>query len=106
MPARFLVKLTASAESDIDDIWSFIAHDSPPNADRFLEELDKQVATLERFPERCPLIPENTLMGTAYRHLMYGEYRTIFRVSGRTVHVVRIVHGTRLLDTSLFESGG
>ena len=103
MPARFVVKLTATAESDIEDIWSSIAHDSPSNADRFLEELDRQVATLERFPERCAVIPENPLMRTDYRHLVYRGYRTIVRIAGRTILVVRIVHGSRLLETGLFE---
>ena len=42
-------------------------------------------------------------MGTAYRHLVFGDYRTIFRVSGGTVFVLRIVHGARLLDPSMFD---
>jgi plasmid stabilization system protein ParE len=67
-----------------------------------VRELEKQVDTLERFPERCPLISENALPGTTYRHLLRGDYRTIFRVSGPTVLVLRIVHGTRLLDRSMF----
>jgi plasmid stabilization system protein ParE len=104
VPAKFLVKITRVAEADLEEIWDFIAHDSPGAADRLLEELDRQVASLERFPERCPMIPENTLMGTAYRHLIYGEYRTIFRASGRTVLVLRVVHGARLLDSSMFAS--
>lgn len=104
MPARFLVKITKTAQADIEEIWSFIAQDSSNAADRFLQELDSQVTTLERFPERSPLIPENTLMGTSYRHLIYCEYRTIFRASGRTVLVLRIIHGARLLDSSMFDS--
>ena len=79
MAARFLVKITATAQADIEEIWSYIAHDDQEAADRFLDELDRQLSSLERFPERCPLIPENRLMGTAYRHLVHGEYRTIFR---------------------------
>ena len=102
MPAKFLVKITRVAEADLEEIWDFIAHDSAEAADRLLQELDRQVTSLERFPERCPMIPENTLMGTAYRHLIYGEYRTIFRASGRTVLVLRVVHGARLLDSSMF----
>lgn len=103
MPAKFLVKIARVAEADVEEIWDFIAQDSADAADRFLRELDRQVASLERFPERCPMIPENTLMGTAYRHLIYGEYRTIFRASGRTVFVMRVIHGSRLLDSSMFD---
>ena len=103
MAARFLVKITATAQADIEEIWSYIAHDDQEAADRFLDELDRQLSSLERFPERCPLIPENRLMGTAYRHLVHGEYRTIFRSFRRTVLILRIIHGARLLDSSMFD---
>lgn len=54
-------------------------------------------------PERCALIAENEILGTSYRHLLYGRYRTIFRIAGRTVVILRVIHGARLLDESLFE---
>lgn len=91
------------AETDAEAIWTFIATDNPDAADRFTQELARQLATLEHFPERCAPIAENGLMGTAYRHLVYGDYRTIFRVSGRRMFVLRIVHGARLLDSSMFD---
>jgi toxin ParE1/3/4 len=91
------------AETDADAIWTFIAKDNLEAADRFTQELARQLATLERFPERCALIAENGLMGTSYRHLVYGDYGTVFRVSGRRVFVLRIVHGARLLDSSMFD---
>ena len=103
MPAKFVVEISRTAEADAEAIWTFIAKDNPDAADRFVLELGKQVATLERFPERCALIPENDLMGTVYRHLVYGDYRTVFRVAGRRVIVLRIVHGARLMDSSMFD---
>ncbi|MBI2985788.1 MAG: type II toxin-antitoxin system RelE/ParE family toxin [Deltaproteobacteria bacterium] len=103
MPARFEVRVTKSAETDIEEIKSYIAADSPSEAIKFVLHLEKQVHTLERFPERCPLIPENELLGTRYRHLLFGEYRTIFRVSGKRVYVLRVIHGARLLDSSILE---
>jgi len=103
MPAKLVVEISRTAEADAEAIWTFIAKDNPAAADRFLLELDRQVATLERFPERCALIPENELMGTTYRHLVHGDYRTLFRVAGRRVIVVRVVHGARLLDGSMFD---
>jgi plasmid stabilization system protein ParE len=56
-------------------------------------------------PERCPSIPENDILGTEYRHMIFDDYRVVFRVSGRAVHVLRVVHGNRLLDTSYFGGG-
>ena len=102
MPAKFRVEITRTAEADADEIRRVIGRDDPDAADRFAAELERQVETLERLPQRCPLIPENTLLRTAYRHLLFGDYRTIFRVSNRTVLVLRIVHSARLLDSSMF----
>jgi plasmid stabilization system protein ParE len=104
MPARFKVRITRAAEMDIQAIWSFIAADSSANADRFILEMEKQLNALEHFPQRCPLIPENEHLGTQYRHLLYGDYRTLFRIAGKTVYVVRVIHGARLLDDSFLEN--
>jgi len=103
VPARYQIKITKSAEADIGEIWSFIAADSPTEAQKFVLQLEGQVSTLERFPERCPLIPENEVLGTRYRHLLLGQYRTVFRISGKMVYVLRVIHGARLLDTSTLE---
>jgi plasmid stabilization system protein ParE len=103
VPARFRVRITRTAERDIEEIWNFIAQNSAEEASRFIDRLEDQIATLERFPKRCALIPENEIIGTRYRHLLYGKYRSVFRVSGKTIYVLRIVHGARLLESSMFE---
>lgn len=102
MPARFIVEITPSAEADIAEIWDYIAQDSPGNAKAFILALEEQIASLEKFPERCPRIAENEILGTSYRHLIHGPYRTILRIAGSKVIILRVLHGARLLDTSLF----
>jgi toxin ParE1/3/4 len=87
MHVKFKVEITPAAERDVEEIW-----------------IEEQIDTLEQLPERCPLIPENEQLGTSYRHLLHGAYRTIFRINGKTVYILRIIHGTRLLDSSCFES--
>ncbi len=104
MPTKsFQVDITRSAEKDVEEIWTYIAIDNPNEATKFIFKLEEQVSTLKRFPFRCLLIPENAILGTENRHLLYGNYRTIFRISGKTVHVLRVIHGSRLLDASMFE---
>ncbi|MGZ8453275.1 MAG: type II toxin-antitoxin system RelE/ParE family toxin [Candidatus Binatia bacterium] len=103
MPAKFRVRIARTAERDIEEIWGFIAADSPAEADRFIRRIETHIGTLERFPERCPLIAENELLGTRYRHLLLSHYRMIYRLTGKTVFVMRMIHGARLLDARMFE---
>jgi toxin ParE1/3/4 len=103
MPAKFRVSITRAAESDIEQAWSFIAQDSPETANKFISRLEEQIETLEIFPNRCALIPENEILGTRYRHMVMVTTETVFRVARRTVYVLRVIHGARLLDTSMFE---
>ncbi len=101
MPAKFRVEVTPTAEADIEEIWSYIAEDSVENATAFILAFEDQVGTLESFAERCPLIPENEILGTRYRHLLYGNYRTIYKITGKVVIVLRVIHGARLLEMNL-----
>jgi plasmid stabilization system protein ParE len=102
MPARFQVKITRTAEGDLKEIWDYIGKDSPREAVRFITRIEQQLTTLEQYPERCPSVPENEVLGTGYRHILLGDYRTIFRISQKTVYILRIIHGSRLLDDSVF----
>ena len=103
MVGKFRVRITRTAERDLEEAWAFIAQDSFDEAEKFVRSLEEQINTLERFPERCPLIPENEMLGTRYRHLVYGNYRSVVRIAGKTVYVLRVIHGSRLLDSSIFE---
>jgi toxin ParE1/3/4 len=103
MRAKYNVEITPVAERDVEEIWNYIADDSPGNATAFIMRLEDQIDTLEQHPERCLLIPENEQLGTSYRHLLQGAYRTIFRISGKTVYILRIIHGSRLLDSTCFD---
>lgn len=98
MPAKYRVDITPAAEADIAEIWDYIAQDNPATATSFILRLEEQIGTLEHFPERCPSIPENELLGTVYRHLLHGNYRTVFKIAGTKVIIMRVLHGARLLE--------
>jgi toxin ParE1/3/4 len=103
VPKKYRVDITAAAEADTSAIWDYIAQDNLDAATAFILRLEEQIGTLERYPERCPLVPENDILGTAYRHLLFGNYRTIFKIIGARVIILRIIHGARLLDTGILE---
>src|SRR3990172_4538602 len=100
---HFRVDLTRAAQRDVESSYDFIGRDNPAAADQWLEELERQISTLERSPARCPVIPEATELGREYRHLLYGSYRTIVRIAGSRVLVVRVIHGARLLSLTILE---
>jgi plasmid stabilization system protein ParE len=103
MPTRFRVRISETAESDVDEVWRFISQDNIETATVFVLHLEERVSALEIFPARCPLITENELSGTQYRHLIEGDYRIIFRIVGRIVYVLRIIHSAQLLDVTTLE---
>ena len=103
MPRKFRVDITEAAEADVVEIWGYIVQDKPDAATAFVLRLEEQIGTLERFPERAPLVPENELLGTTYRHLLHGKYRTLFKIVGSRVIILRVLHGARLLDTEILQ---
>lgn len=103
MARRYKVKITATAERDIQSVFDYIARENPSVAAQWVEEVERQIDSLERFPERCSVIPESEELGQKYRHLIYGNYRTIFRVESPTVLILRVVHGAQLLDLRMLE---
>jgi toxin ParE1/3/4 len=101
MPKKYRVEITRSAEIDIREIYLYVSKDNELSALNLVEELKNQIKTLETFPLRCAVIPESQELGIEYRHLIYGNYRTIFKMVGSRVIIMRIVHGARLLDMEL-----
>lgn len=90
--------MTQLAQKDLEKIYDYIAADSNENAARFILELEKKVNSLGTFPERQPLIAENKYFGTDYRHLVHKKYRIIYRISKKTVYILRVIHGAKLLE--------
>ena len=93
-----------AAERDVIRIYEYIERHSPERALKWFAEIEQQAKTLSQIPKRCPVIPEADEIGVEYRHLIWGQYRSLFRIEGGTVYVVRVVHGAQLLDTATLET--
>lgn len=103
MPRRYRVEITRTAERDLAAIHAFIARDDPAAAATWLASLERNIDGLERWPLRCPVIPEAADLDVEYRHLIHAPYRTIFRIARSTVFIVRVIHGAQLLDLDILE---
>ena len=98
MKKAYKVFITENAQDDLRHIFSYIAEDSVNNAKKFVSELEDRINTLSSLPERASYIPENAFLGTEYRQLMHGKYRVIFRIDKKEIFILRVVHGSKLLD--------
>ena len=101
MTTRFRVEITASAERDVRSIRATIAADKPRAAEKWGREITRRIRSLKSMPLRHEVIPEADELGVDYRHIIFGNYRAIFRIHGNRVFILRVIHAARLLDQSI-----
>jgi plasmid stabilization system protein ParE len=100
---KFAVEISRAAARDIESIYAFIARDNPAAAEAWLDTFEAHVGSLERWPRRGAIIPESPELDVEYRHLSHAPYRTVFRIAGSKVLIVRVIHGAQLLDLRILE---
>ena len=84
---------TKPAIADLESIREYIARDSEYYAKRFIEKIIKSVEKLEKFPKIGRRVPETA---EAYiRELLFYNYRIIYKIEGKRVAILTIVHGGR-----------
>lgn len=85
------------AETDILEIWDYIAEDSMVEADRWVDRLDERFALWATQPmmgrSRDELAP-------GVRSLAFGRYVVFFEPLQDGIDVVRVLHGTRDIDAN------
>lgn len=95
----FQVDITEPALADAEDYVQFIreVRKQPEAAVRWFRGLVRAIYSLEKLPERCPVIPEQEDFSFEIRHLIYLSHRIIFRVDvdKNRVVIFRVYHGAR-----------
>jgi addiction module RelE/StbE family toxin len=87
-----------SAEKDLLSIFEWIALDSLPRAQSFLEKLDKGIGKLASHPLLGRIPRDPRLQALGYRVLVIEAYLVFYQVRGRIVQLHRVVRGSRDLD--------
>jgi len=95
---KYKVNVTFNAKTDLEHIFFYIAEDGINNAKKFILGLEEIIYSLDTMPERFALIPENIFFCTNYRQITHKKYRVIYKISGNSVFIMRVVHGAKLLD--------
>ena len=96
------VRQTAQARRDLLKIWFDIAPENPVAAERVYDRLEARVRILEQFPEAGPARPD--IADTA-RALVEPPYLILYRILPEAVQIVRVLHGARRIDSTLFSAG-
>ena len=99
----FKAFLTHDAARDLEEIYEYIyIHDSPGNAERVLDRIEKTFSSLFDSPGRGSYPKELLVLGIrSYREVFFKPYRIIYRVSGKSVHVLLVVDGRRDMQSLL-----
>ena len=86
---------TESASDDVAEIASYIARDSESYASTVVRELIAAGRSLTILAERGRVVQE--YLDPTIRQLLVRDYRVVYQDSDSTIHVLRIIHGARLL---------
>lgn len=90
------------AESDLLEIWQYIAEDNPTKADQFLDEIEATLCKLLHSPLMgC----DRSDLALALRSFVVKPYIVFYRpLEKRGIEVVRVLHGARDIQTILEEA--
>ena len=88
-----IVRLTAKAENDLEQIGDYIAQDNPKRALSFVLALRDKCLSLADAPYGFPLVTRYERHGI--RHRVYGNYLIFYRIDGDHVSVIHVLHGAR-----------
>lgn len=106
--SRFKIRITASAEDDLVDLFFYIAkHDCEKNALHVIDQLEKLILSLDENPQRGHIPPELDQKGIKdYKEVHFKPYRVIYEIIGSDVAILCCVDGRRdmqsLLERRLF----
>lgn len=86
------LKRTGRAETDLVEIWNYIALSDPGAADRLLDRLREASQMLARNPEGGT---PRTDLGSTLRFFPVGNYLLFYESEEDGIIIVRVLHGAR-----------
>ena len=85
--------ISNKAKFDIQDIFHYIATDSPQYAKETYENIDAKIQQLNYSPYIGKYVPE--LKDKYYRELIYKSYRIIYYISENKIYINSVIHSSR-----------
>ena len=95
----YRIRYAARAQRDLDAAFRWIANDAPRHAEKWQAGLLEAVERLRYFPLSGTIAPESSTFGVEVRRLLYGKghgtHKIFYTVSGKTVIILHLRHGSR-----------
>ncbi|HEX5242757.1 MAG TPA: type II toxin-antitoxin system RelE/ParE family toxin [Tepidisphaeraceae bacterium] len=104
---KYTLRIMPAADTDVDQAAAYIAEDSLDSALRFYDAVGVTFRELREHPERWPLfeLSNPRLEGLRKRAVIgFHRYIVFYRIEGRIVRVVRVLHGARDLQCILSDN--
>jgi len=98
MPKLFVIRYLPIAQEDLNNIFDWIAKDSPARALAFVDKIDKRIGALS-LSSHLGRIPRNAkLREYGYRVLILDSYLVFYVIHEKIIQIHRVVHTSRNLD--------
>ena len=97
------LRWTKSAQSDLAQIQAFIARDSIAYSEAVIDRIITRAEGLVDFPQSGQAVPE--YRRADIREVFVHSFRLIYSVTSDEICMLAVIHGSRLLPSSLRDSG-
>lgn len=96
---KYTIIIEPRARRDLREIVEWMTDGKGDATCEWYREMVSAIMTLELFPSRCPLAPENEVLPCEVRQLIHGKrrntYRIIFTIRENNVYLLHIRHCSR-----------
>jgi plasmid stabilization system protein ParE len=89
---RYKINIAPEAAKEIEDIYLYIADDSPNNAAKWYFAIHDKIHALKDFPDSCPIAYEDRFYDFQIRNLIFGNYRVIYRIQEDIIQILHVKH--------------
>jgi toxin ParE1/3/4 len=100
----FEVTWSPQVRDDLHGIAAYIAKDSPRYASAVIQKILAAGRSLQALPWRGRVVPE--IGREKCREVFIYEYRLIYEIDGKTVRIIAVIHGRRMLGDAMERASG
>ena len=101
---KYLVKWTAPAREDVNEIIEYISKTDINYAVKMLDKIEEAVKNLDSFPEQYRLVPKLEKYGYfLYRDIVVEYWKIVYKIENNFVYIMLVMDGRRNLENILLK---